>query len=123
MNVPALLLHDFLSRLPDSGQKLLSLLVFLPFGVVLVALRTVIGILIFIIGHVLPDVQVVRNVLSKLLCFTFGIIVNVVNHEKRDEVEAYVSNQISIFDHLVVHSATNSVTVSRTILRKARVKR
>lgn len=102
------------SRLPDSGQKLFLFLIYLPFGLILIALRTILGILIFIIGHLLPDAQIIRNVLSKLLCFTFGIIINVVNREKKEDVEAYVSNQITIFDHLVVHSATNSVTVRFT---------
>lgn len=86
-------------------------MIYLPFGVILVTLRVVLGLLIFIIGHILPDVQIIRNILSKLLCFTFGIIVSVTNREKKEDVEAFVSNQISIFDHLVVHTATNSVTV------------
>lgn len=93
----------------------------MPFGVILVALRIVLGLLIFIIGHILPDVQIVRNILSKLLCFTFGIIVNVANQGKKEDVEAFVSNQISIFDHLVVHSATNSVTVQLIYVTNASV--
>lgn len=85
-------------------------------GIILIALRTVLGLLIFIIGHILPDAQIIRNILSKLLCFTFGIIVYVVNQEKKEDVEAFISNQISIFDHLVVHTATNSVTVCNVVL-------
>lgn len=101
----------FVFRFPDSPQKICFFVIYLPLGIVLTVLRTLLGILIFIVGHILPDAHIIRNVLSRLLCFTFGVVVTVENPDKREDVEAFISNQISIFDHLVVHSATDSVTV------------
>lgn len=46
------------------------------------------------------------------MCYVLGISVNVKNPKQREDVEVYVSNCLSHFDHLAVHTATRAVMVN-----------
>lgn len=67
--------------------------------------------MILILGFVLPNTEVFQHILFKLMCYVLGISVNIKNPKQREDVEVYVSNCLSHFDHLAVHAATGAVMV------------
>lgn len=85
---------------------------YVPLGIILFLLRTVLIILLFILGNILSDTLLVQKFLNKLACLSLGIFVTVENPEIKENVDVYISNSVSIFDHLAVQNATGSVTVS-----------
>ena len=87
-------------------------MLYLPVGLVLFILRTILALSVILIGCSLSDTRIIQNVVNKVACLTLGITVTVENPEKKENVEVYVSNNLSIFDHLAVHTATGSVSVS-----------
>lgn len=87
-------------------------MLYLPVGIILFILRTVIALIVVLIGCTLSDTQIIHKLVNKIACLTLGITVTVENPERKENVEVYVSNNLSIFDHLAVHTATGSVSVS-----------
>lgn len=67
--------------------------------------------LVLVLGYILPNTEVLQHILYKLTCCVLGITVNVKNPKQREEVEVYVSNCVSNFDHLAVHGVTRAVMV------------
>lgn len=74
-------------------------------------MRTALGLLLILSGYVLPDLKVLNVVFHKLICFTLGISISVENLERKEDVDAYISNQVSVLDHLVLNSVTGCLTV------------
>lgn len=66
---------------------------------------------VILIGCSLSDSRIIQNIVNKVACLTLGITVTVENPDKKENVEVYISNNVSIFDHLAVHTATGSVSV------------
>ncbi|KAF2883254.1 hypothetical protein ILUMI_22924 [Ignelater luminosus] len=104
----------FLNRYPQNSVGLFTFLLYLPLGIILLLLRVIVGIQVLVFGYILPDVPVVQKLLSKLLCATLGITIDVENLDKQENVQVYVSNYVTPFDQLVVHLQTGSVTPGKT---------
>lgn len=104
------------SRFSDVGLKNVYLLFYFPFGLLLLTLRFLLGVIIWILGNVLPDVSLTRTILSSFLRVFFGIVVRVDKTYNKKNVKVIISNQISPMDHLVVHTATDCVLVSNTFI-------
>lgn len=98
-------------RSPDGGVELFCLLLYLPFGFALFILRLIVALLVLLLGSVLPNSEVAHNILFKLICLSLGITIHIRNADKKEDVEVYVSNCLSNFDHLAVHAATGAVMV------------
>ncbi|KAK4877069.1 hypothetical protein RN001_009575 [Aquatica leii] len=99
-----------LKRYPQNTLGLFTFIVYLPFGIILLLLRLILGIQVFVFGFLLPDVPAIQRILCKLLCATLGIKMCVENLDKKENVSVYVSNYVSPFDHLVIRSVSGSVT-------------
>lgn len=84
----------------------------MPFGICIILIRTILLCFLYIIHHIFPEYPGFQKLCNKIACIGLGISV-IWDKTKIDEnVEAYVSNSISIFDHLVVSNAAGSVSVS-----------
>ncbi|CAG4939525.1 unnamed protein product [Parnassius apollo] len=57
-----------------SGDNALQFLFYLPFGILLMAIRIVLALILWIASIILPDKSGVRQMLSTLACWTFGIV-------------------------------------------------
>ncbi|OXU18819.1 hypothetical protein TSAR_002140 [Trichomalopsis sarcophagae] len=101
------------SRFP-SGWKLLSILIYIPVGLVLVLLRLLVCLQLWIFASILPDSQTLRLFLNRGLAFAFGIIVKVSpDGEKRDEqARIVIANNISALDDFILSAAAKTVTPS-----------
>ncbi|EFA08762.1 lipid droplet-regulating VLDL assembly factor AUP1 [Tribolium castaneum] len=97
-------------RFPENELKILCLVLYLPVGIVLFILRTILALSVVLIGCSLSDTRIIHKLVNKIACLTLGITVTVENPDKKENVEVYISNNLSIFDHLAVHTATGSVS-------------
>ncbi|XP_044270985.1 lipid droplet-regulating VLDL assembly factor AUP1-like [Tribolium madens] len=97
-------------RFPANELKILFLVLYLPVGIILFILRTILALSVVLIGCCLSDTRIIHKLVNKFACLTLGITVTVENPDKKENVEVYISNNVSIFDHLAVHTATGSVS-------------
>lgn len=106
------LINIIIFRLPDNDVKLLLFILFLPFGLLLFLLRSILILSLFILGYVVSDTGVTQKIFNKIATLAFGISVSIENPKKKENVDVYISNSLSIFDHLAVNVATGAVAVS-----------
>uniref|UniRef100_A0A1Y1N0H5 Phospholipid/glycerol acyltransferase domain-containing protein n=1 Tax=Photinus pyralis TaxID=7054 RepID=A0A1Y1N0H5_PHOPY len=104
-----------LKRYPQNTVGLFTFILYLPFGILLLLLRGILGIQVFVFGFLLPDVPVIQKLLCKLFCATLGIVIHSENPAERKNVAVYVTNFVSPFDHLVIHSQTGSVMSGKDV--------
>ncbi|XP_045462015.1 lipid droplet-regulating VLDL assembly factor AUP1-like [Harmonia axyridis] len=97
-------------RFNENEWNFICLLFYLPLGLILYLLRSVLTILVLLLGCILPDAPFSRNIINRITCLSFGITVTVENIEKRENVDVYISNSLSLFDGLAVHQATKSIS-------------
>ncbi|XP_023013564.2 lipid droplet-regulating VLDL assembly factor AUP1 [Leptinotarsa decemlineata] len=108
-----------INRLPESDASLILFLLYSPVGLFIFILRAILLLGLFILGQVLPDTPASQKIINKIACLSLGISVSIENPRKKDNVDVYISNSLSIFDQLAVCSATGSVSPSaRTSLEK-----
>lgn len=100
-------------RLNENEWNFICLLFYLPLGLIFYLLRIVLAIIVFLLGCVLPDAPFSRNIINKITCLSLGISVTVENIEKRENVDVYISNSLSLFDGLAIHQATKALSVSK----------
>ncbi|XP_017774099.1 PREDICTED: ancient ubiquitous protein 1-like [Nicrophorus vespilloides] len=97
------------------ADKTLALLLYLPFGIILFLFRLIVFLPVFLFCSILPNTNLVQGLLLKLVCFCLGIAINIENNEKKEDVDAYISNNISILDHIVMKILTGSTKPSSEI--------
>lgn len=61
--------------------------------------------------QILPSTPPAQTFLNNLACVCFGITVSVENQRKKENVEVFVSNSLSIFDHVAVSKAVGPILV------------
>ncbi|CAH1115374.1 unnamed protein product [Psylliodes chrysocephalus] len=107
------------NRIPENDVNLLIFILYLPIGLILILLRSVLLLGLFILGQVLPDTSVSQKLINKIACLGLGISIHIENPKSKENVNVYVSNSLSIFDQIAVCSATGAVSPScRTTLEK-----
>lgn len=97
------------SRFPENEVKILFAIIYLPVGLTLLLLRCVLVLFLILFGQVLPDSPVVQAFLNNLACLCFGITVSVENKKKKENMEVYISNSLSMFDHVAINKAIGYV--------------
>lgn len=102
--------------MPDNDVKLLLFILFLPFGLVFFVLRTILILSLFILGYIVSDTGITQKIFNKIATLAFGISVSIENPKKKENVDVYVSNSVSIFDQLAVTVATGAVSVSTLLI-------
>lgn len=101
--------------MPDSDSSLILFILYAPLGICLFILRSIILSLLFIILHILPESPSLQKFCNKIACIGLGISVSLDNTKIDENVEAYVSNNVSLFDHLAVSQAVRSFSVSASL--------
>ncbi|KAL3276256.1 hypothetical protein HHI36_020971 [Cryptolaemus montrouzieri] len=99
-----------IKRFTENEWKFISLLCYLPLGIILFCLRCVLALSVFLLGYALPDVPFARKVINKFTCLSLGISVCIENIERKENVDLYISNSLSCLDSLAVNLATNAIS-------------
>ncbi|KAJ8955973.1 hypothetical protein NQ318_006244 [Aromia moschata] len=106
-------------RLPENEVKLLFLILYCPIGLILFIVRTVLIFGLFLLGHVVSDTPVTQKIVNKISTLAFGIFVSIENPKIKENVDVYVSNSLSVFDHLAVANVTGAISPgTRVFLEK-----
>lgn len=98
------------NRFPVSNDKsVLLTILYAPIGLLFLILRSILMLVFFILGQILPSTPPAQAFLNNLACICFGITVSVENPRKKENVEVFVSNSLSIFDHVAVSKAVGPI--------------
>ncbi|KRT82808.1 hypothetical protein AMK59_3061 [Oryctes borbonicus] len=98
------------SRFSESPSKIGLLLIYIPVGITLFILRTLLALLLYFTSFILPNAPIFHNIVYKLSYISLGIIVNVENIEKKEEADGIVTNKVSYFDSMVINSVAKCIT-------------
>lgn len=97
-----------------TGWRLIPLLLYSPFGLLLAFLRSFIGFQVLLAAAFVPHVSFIKSMILKTLCFTLGIVVREECVEKCDEsAQVIVTNHISMLDYIPIHLLSGCVTPGR----------
>lgn len=101
------------SRFP-SGWYRVSLLIYVPVGIILVLVRLFIALQLWLLASLLPDCNTLRTYLHHCLSFVLGIVVKVDPEGKfRDKQSRIViANNVSVLDHFALHRAMQTLMPS-----------
>lgn len=97
-----------------SGWRLIPLILYSPFGLLLAFLRSFIGFQVLLAAAFVPHVSIIKSMVLKTLCFTLGIVVREECEEKCDDsAQVIVTNHISMLDYIPVHLLSGCATPGR----------
>ncbi|CAG9087453.1 unnamed protein product [Plutella xylostella] len=95
-----------------SGDSLIQFLLYLPFGLVLLAVRVVLVLVLWIASIILPKKSSFSHLLSVLACCTFGVYVKLKG--KRDpRCSLLVANYVSALDSLACAHALGTISLRK----------
>ncbi|KAL4701895.1 hypothetical protein ACJJTC_013183 [Scirpophaga incertulas] len=94
------------------GENIVQFFLYLPFGVALLALRTILALILWIASILLPNSLTVRHLLSTFACWTFGVYVKVKGC-KDSKCCVLVANCVSCLDSLAVSHALGSISLKK----------
>lgn len=100
----------------DFSNKVVFHLYF-PFGLVLALARLILATIVVLLSFALPNYKFFHDLLHKSMCIACGLSVNIKTSDKTkiEGANLYVSNHVSILDHLAVHSVTDAVLPGRIL--------
>ncbi|XP_059050766.1 lipid droplet-regulating VLDL assembly factor AUP1-like [Achroia grisella] len=94
------------------GDNVFQFLLYLPFGVILLAFRILLALVLWIASIILPNKSAVRQLLSTLACWTFGVYVKLKgNRDPRCSV--LVSNYVSCLDSLAASHVLGTISLRK----------
>ncbi|XP_072947760.1 lipid droplet-regulating VLDL assembly factor AUP1-like [Epargyreus clarus] len=94
------------------GENVLQFLLYLPFGLVLMAFRTVLALILWIASIILPNKSAVRQILSTLACWTFGVYVKV-KGSRDQRCSVLVANYVSCLDSLAAAHVLGTISLRK----------
>ncbi|CAH0729479.1 unnamed protein product, partial [Brenthis ino] len=95
-----------------SGENVLQFLLYLPLGLVLMSLRIVLALILWIASIILPNKSAVRQLLSTLACWTFGVYVKV-KGSKDPRSSLLVANYVSCLDSLAAAHTFGTISLRK----------
>ncbi|XP_060535791.1 lipid droplet-regulating VLDL assembly factor AUP1-like [Cylas formicarius] len=102
------------SRFQDFGARAIFSILYFPIGLILLIIRGFFVLCFIIVNQTFPDSPFTEKLLNKLASLSFGISISVDNPKQLEKVDFYITNHTSIFDQLVVHITTGSVSPSKS---------
>ncbi|KAJ8716336.1 hypothetical protein PYW08_013621 [Mythimna loreyi] len=95
-----------------SGDNILHFLLYLPFGILLLIFRVFLALILWIASIILPNKSGVRQMLSTLACWTFGVYVKLKG--KRDpRCSVMVANYVSCLDSLAASHVLGTISLRK----------
>ncbi|XP_053606403.1 lipid droplet-regulating VLDL assembly factor AUP1-like [Plodia interpunctella] len=95
-----------------SGDNVFQFLLYLPFGILILALRTLLALILWVASILLPKKSAVGQLLSTLACWTFGVYVKLKgNRDPRCSV--MVANYVSCLDSLATSHVLGTISLRK----------
>ncbi|XP_063623194.1 lipid droplet-regulating VLDL assembly factor AUP1-like [Cydia splendana] len=95
-----------------SGENVTQFLLFLPFGLCLFVVRTILALMLWVASIILPNKSTVRQMLSTLACWTFGVYVKV-KGQRDPRCSMLVANYASCLDSLAAAHALGTISLRK----------
>ncbi|XP_045766508.1 lipid droplet-regulating VLDL assembly factor AUP1-like [Maniola jurtina] len=95
-----------------SGDNVLHFLLYLPLGLILMSTRVILGLVLWIAAIILPNKSAVRQILSTLACWTFGVYVEL-NGGRDPRCSVLVANYVSCLDSLAATYTMGSISLRK----------
>ncbi|VVC94697.1 unnamed protein product [Leptidea sinapis] len=94
------------------GDNPIQFLLYLPFGLFLMSIRIVLGVILWMTSFVLPDKSAARQLISTLACLTFGVYIK--RKGSRDpKCSVLVANYVSCLDSLAAARALGTISLRK----------
>lgn len=94
------------------GDNIFQFLLFLPFGIILLVIRILLALILWIASIILPNKSGVRQLLSTLACWTFGVYVK--QKGIRDpHCSVLVANYVSCLDSLAASHVLGTISLRK----------
>nr|CAH7742312.1 unnamed protein product [Callosobruchus chinensis] len=106
------------SRYPDGDVGKILFFLYIPLGVIILLLRIIVLFCAMLLSYVIPETVPFRKFINKITCMALGIAVTVENPKAKENVGVFVSNNLSVFDHVAVQKVTNAVMPMKTVLEQ-----
>ncbi|KAI5644137.1 ancient ubiquitous protein 1-like [Phthorimaea operculella] len=95
-----------------SGDNVIQFLLYLPFGLLLLVVRTLLAFVLWIASIILPNKSAVRQMLSTLACWTFGVYVKT-KGSRDPRCSVLVANYVSCLDSLAASHALGTISLRK----------
>ncbi|XP_047993231.1 lipid droplet-regulating VLDL assembly factor AUP1-like [Leguminivora glycinivorella] len=95
-----------------SGENVTQFLLFLPLGLCLFVVRTILALILWVASIILPNKSTVRQMLSTLACWTFGVYVKV-KGQRDARCSMLVANYASCLDSLAAAHALGTISLRK----------
>ncbi|XP_026733523.1 ancient ubiquitous protein 1-like [Trichoplusia ni] len=95
-----------------SGDNAIQFLLYLPFGVCLLVFRIFLALILWVASIILPNKSAVRQMLSTLACWTFGVYVKV-KGTRDPRCSVMVANYVSCLDSLAASHVLGTISLRK----------
>ncbi|KAJ8713247.1 hypothetical protein PYW07_013617 [Mythimna separata] len=95
-----------------SGDNVLQFLLYLPFGILLLIFRVFLALILWIASIILPNKSGVRQMLSTLACWTFGVYVKL-KGTRDPRCSVMVANYVSCLDSLAASHVLGTISLRK----------
>ncbi|XP_037294798.1 lipid droplet-regulating VLDL assembly factor AUP1-like [Manduca sexta] len=94
------------------GDNVIQFFLYMPFGIVLVVFRLFLALILWIASIILPDKWAIRQMLSTLACWTFGVYVKL-KGTRDPRCSVMIANYVSCLDSLAAAHVLGTISVSK----------
>ncbi|XP_075978638.1 lipid droplet-regulating VLDL assembly factor AUP1-like [Anticarsia gemmatalis] len=94
------------------GENVIQFLLYLPFGILLLIIRTFLALILWIASIILPNKSAVRQMLSTLACWTFGVYVKL-KGTRDPRCSVMVANYVSCLDSLAASHVLGTISLRK----------
>ncbi|CAH0584044.1 unnamed protein product [Chrysodeixis includens] len=95
-----------------SGDNAIQFLLYLPFGVCLLVFRIFLALILWVASIILPNKSAVRQMLSTLACWTFGVYVKL-KGTRDPRCSVMVANYVSCLDSLAASHVLGTISLRK----------
>ncbi|CAH1638896.1 unnamed protein product [Spodoptera littoralis] len=95
-----------------SGDSVLHFLLYLPFGILLLTFRVFLALVLWVASIILPNKSAVRQMLSTLACWTFGVYVKL-KGTRDPRCSVLVANYVSCLDSLAASHVLGTISLRK----------
>ncbi|XP_063827876.1 uncharacterized protein LOC135077270 [Ostrinia nubilalis] len=95
-----------------SGENAIQFVLYMPVGILLLFVRIVLALVLWIASIILPNNQAVRQMLSTLACWTFGVYVKL-KGSRDPRCSVMVANCVSCLDALAASHVLGTISLKK----------
>ncbi|XP_037301238.1 lipid droplet-regulating VLDL assembly factor AUP1-like [Manduca sexta] len=96
----------------ERGDNVIQFFLYMPFGIVLVVFRLFLALILWIASIILPDKWAIRQMLSTLACWTFGVYVKL-KGTRDPRCSVMIANYVSCLDSLAAAHVLGTISLRK----------